>query len=623
MFAFDRKPRPSAAHSTALKPTSQQAAKRLPVNPASQSVAPGPRFDFARVAVTPAPVQRKTTISSPDDPFEREADHVADKVMGMAEPAAIGAAPGAIQRECAKCDDEEETKKIHAKRAPSANSEAALDAGAAIRAAERGGDTLPNPLRSYFEPRFGYDLSTVRVHADGEAASAARAVQARAYTFGRNIVFGAGEYAPTTAEGKRLIAHELTHVAQQQPELRRDRSETPAAARSIGTHASGTMIARQTPPQSQPPQDQAQTGQPTQSPAERIVNMHSLLEGSILGDAATQLAQANAILRERCQPRARHVLYVTSDATGGPKVKPMLTLTPQQTALRFPAPENGRAPLMFDPSFFAELTVPTFENRVAEVQTALQELVRWRFDQFAIDAQDLQDEYVETRLRGMHTTDAGTRDLRIYQARTTDTAVRDHIAQILGTTTTIPAGATMGASSTTLRIGTTDVTILPDTTGGSRNHTDFRPDPLAIFISATTHGGVVTSFSGVPTAFRITLQTTYATATGNPETTTSAYGRGSTAADQAAGNTSLRFHESQHGADYLEFLRNNPRPQFTGTVGMPVSSAHTAITTYLAQHAAWLRAMDRFSLTRTDCVGPVTIDTSHAGEVGYHLVCTH
>jgi hypothetical protein len=65
------------------------------------------------------------------------------------------------------------------------------------------------------EPRFGQDFSRVRVHADGNAARAAHAVEARAYTVGRDIVFGKGEYAPATVEGKRLIAHELTHVVQQ------------------------------------------------------------------------------------------------------------------------------------------------------------------------------------------------------------------------------------------------------------------------------------------------------------------------------------------------------------------------------------------------------------------------
>ena len=70
--------------------------------------------------------------------------------------------------------------------------------------------------RAYFEPRFGRDFSHVRVHTDAKAAESARVVNARAFTMGHNVVFGAGQYAPGTTMGKRLVAHELTHVMQQE-----------------------------------------------------------------------------------------------------------------------------------------------------------------------------------------------------------------------------------------------------------------------------------------------------------------------------------------------------------------------------------------------------------------------
>jgi hypothetical protein len=77
------------------------------------------------------------------------------------------------------------------------------------------GRPLALSVRAYFEPRLGADLRQVRVHTDTQAASAAKAIQARAFTVGRDIAFGAGEYAPTTMSGKKLVAHELTHVVQQ------------------------------------------------------------------------------------------------------------------------------------------------------------------------------------------------------------------------------------------------------------------------------------------------------------------------------------------------------------------------------------------------------------------------
>ena len=67
----------------------------------------------------------------------------------------------------------------------------------------------------FFEPRFGFDFSRVRIHADSRAAESARTVNALAYTVGNDIVFAAGQYAPRAAPGQRLLAHELAHVAQQ------------------------------------------------------------------------------------------------------------------------------------------------------------------------------------------------------------------------------------------------------------------------------------------------------------------------------------------------------------------------------------------------------------------------
>jgi hypothetical protein len=77
------------------------------------------------------------------------------------------------------------------------------------------GQQLDPAAQGFMQQRFGYDFARVRVHADSRAAVAARAVQARAFTSGRDIVFGANEYAPATGAGRRLLAHELTHVIQQ------------------------------------------------------------------------------------------------------------------------------------------------------------------------------------------------------------------------------------------------------------------------------------------------------------------------------------------------------------------------------------------------------------------------
>jgi hypothetical protein len=90
------------------------------------------------------------------------------------------------------------------------------DVAALVRpAVSAPGRPLDAQTRAFMEPRFGHDFSQVRVHTDSEASRSARAINASAYTLGQNIVFGSGEYAPTTSQGQRLLAHELTHVVQQ------------------------------------------------------------------------------------------------------------------------------------------------------------------------------------------------------------------------------------------------------------------------------------------------------------------------------------------------------------------------------------------------------------------------
>jgi hypothetical protein len=107
----------------------------------------------------------------------------------------------------------------------------ATNAAWAQRAVQTGGTPLPSAVRSYFEPRFGRDLNQVRIHTDAGAAAAAHGIQARAYTLGHDVAFAAGEFAPATDGGKRLIAHELTHVLQQTGGERRI-ARTPAVTAS-------------------------------------------------------------------------------------------------------------------------------------------------------------------------------------------------------------------------------------------------------------------------------------------------------------------------------------------------------------------------------------------------------
>lgn len=117
------------------------------------------------------------------------------------------------------------TSRSHAFDAPTPSVRLQRHAGAAGRRTDTPSivdDVLGSPgtrldpvSRGYFESRFGFDFSQVRVHTDSRAAESARRIGARAYAVADDVVFGAGRYAPASLAGRKLLAHELGHVAQQ------------------------------------------------------------------------------------------------------------------------------------------------------------------------------------------------------------------------------------------------------------------------------------------------------------------------------------------------------------------------------------------------------------------------
>jgi hypothetical protein len=143
-------------------------------------------------------LQTKLTIGASNDPLEQEADRVADQVLAGPVRAAVNGTPPRIQRYSAQATQLTNT-------APTSVDRVLSCAGRPLE---------PTLLRD-MEHRFGHDFSQVRVHTGEAAERSARDVNANAYTVGHNIAFGAGRFAPETHDGRRLIAHELTHVVQQ------------------------------------------------------------------------------------------------------------------------------------------------------------------------------------------------------------------------------------------------------------------------------------------------------------------------------------------------------------------------------------------------------------------------
>ncbi len=173
-------------------------------------------------------VQPKLMVGPADDRFEREADETAGHVMRMVAP---------IRRE----DDIAQPDSIQRAETEQADTRDGFAAGGdfqrQLRTGQGGGQTLPSPTRRFMESRFSASFDRVRVHADPGAHRLNDSIQAKAFTHGNHIFFNRNQFAPETNAGKRLLAHELTHVVQQGAAVQRmptvQRTTAPVVQRGI------------------------------------------------------------------------------------------------------------------------------------------------------------------------------------------------------------------------------------------------------------------------------------------------------------------------------------------------------------------------------------------------------
>jgi hypothetical protein len=446
---------------------------------------------------TQAPgVRMKPFVGRPDDPYEREADSVADRVVGG------GAAPDAIRRrpeagELQRQPEEEEEEPLQLKRdtirresleeeelvRPKATGPAVQSAApAAAAAVDAGGAPLSRADRAYFEPRFGRDLSHVRLHTDAAAGHAAQGIGARAYTLRHHIAFAPGQFSPATTEGRRLIAHELTHTFQQEAvTIRRAPFDRPGTQDDFGG-----------PPRPREMEDPRGPGQSTLTYAQSRELTRCI---KVMGD--------NDVARAECA----------------------------NTVLGTPIPE-------------------------------------WK--------------------------------------------------SVPGISSPVPFRAGVAASGeATTRIGPVALTILPDTTStdaemqnGAHTEITFAPLPAGTnLVDWVSHSGKVSSFTFNQDLFALTIQTTYgpgASAAGS-----SGYGRGTAKADKSTGQTSLGFHEGEHGRDFVEYLKNNAYPDFKGKTGQTTAVFRGHVISFQNAVSTYIKTMTRLSELRTDCAGK-SIDKFHA-----------
>lgn len=165
---------------------------------------------------SPVGIQPKLKIGSPNDQYERQADRVAEAVVSSPAPNIQQQSleeEETLQRKCAECEKEEGLQMksdsgLGANTTPPGISQKIQNAG--------GGTQLPDSVNSEMSQKIGADFSNVNIHTGPKSSRLNQSLGARAFTHGNNIFFNSGEYNPESREGKRLLAHELSHVVQQQ-----------------------------------------------------------------------------------------------------------------------------------------------------------------------------------------------------------------------------------------------------------------------------------------------------------------------------------------------------------------------------------------------------------------------
>ncbi|MHA4806469.1 eCIS core domain-containing protein [Flavitalea flava] len=165
------------------------------------------------------PLHRKLSVGAANDPMEHEADAMADQIMRM--PSHSLTDVPFLQRKCAHCEEED----LQARRKPlsggnttfiqASRNQASDSVTSRIQSSRGSGEGMPDTTKSFMESRFSTDFSNVRLHMGGEAAQLSEELNAKAFTVGNDIYFNEGNFSPGSFEGKHLLAHELTHVVQQ------------------------------------------------------------------------------------------------------------------------------------------------------------------------------------------------------------------------------------------------------------------------------------------------------------------------------------------------------------------------------------------------------------------------
>jgi len=574
-------------------------------------------------------------ISKPQDGYEQEADRVANEVMVGGQSrlgwslskVRMGAAlqrkcacggPGGAEGECEECK-----KKEMLQRRAAGSGAPSIVPPVVHEVLHSPGRPIDASTRGFMEARFGHDFTQVRIHADARAAESAAAVSAAAYTVGRTIVFGAQRYQPSSLEGRRLIAHELTHVLQQRsatacPGFVDDpaaESEANQNAQLIG--AAGPAGVRQSARRGGLQRQPQGTGHGSGSAGgldpddQKIVDMAQHEASDFKCNVAPIIW---GMLRKHFPDDTRKVAGAGCES-GLPGLRTEFAATDPKD------PKLVRSvPMIFaGKAFVASTDAARLGDRVADLGKQIQAIDDWRLANFLIDSKDLANPRISGQLRSM-----SPGQLIDYRNKTHDSEVKRYAENLITFSTPLQAGSAVDplSGNTMMIVNGVNITIQPDEHGatgvtGADTNANFELNPPHSPGYTTDSNGLVTGFPGYTPTASVTIVTRYGP--GAQPADTSGYGRGTTKEDVENKATSLRFHEGSHGEDFINYVRTHPVPAFMGKNGDKAADFEAAKTAYLAALSTWTKGLAAVKKT-TDCVGK-TIDEFHKGEKGYTPVC--
>jgi Domain of unknown function (DUF4157) len=493
------------------------------------------------------------------------------------------------------------------------------------------GRPLDLRTRAVMESRFGRDFSSVRVHADGQAAGSAGRIGARAYAYGNRIVFGQGMYAPSTPRGAGLLAHELAHVAQQQGLAARP--DGALIGEREGLHereadAQTRAVASGRPPRPLTRLSAARVqGSFWDALWSGIVDVALFIPrlfGLEVGFPARDLRNYLDGLRQRKGPQRSPF----SDNMARACVYREQELGPYDTQTKTWLVEDmldGHVSRFDERGIIALLRASAPSER-QQIATSVGRTRLWDpfsgqnrrvIEAMTMTAADAGAGLV-SRLRSLDPA-----EIADYASNATDPAVREaarRATALARITAPIPAGATVSKEGTaSFVINGIEITAKPDVINPARgdhaytsleiDFDSFRPleitpqsadQPVGPFDPPKVTGAIWTEFPSE-----------------EHKRMPSGYGAGTRPGDLPT----LRFHERAHGEAWLKFLRDNPPPTFDATPASRPAQFNAAARKWKTEMDAYRDRAGRYALVMGDCVGTPPTDEQYRGTGFTAAIC--